>query len=535
MGDERLVMIEWEGRRRPRRDVILELHAAGVVTAEIARRLGVRYQIVYTTVQGSPMSDPRPPEPARSDPLDIGPVDGLLLGCVKSKDDRARPAKDLYTSELFRRRRLYAEASGRPWWIVSAEYGLVQPDEVIAPYDTLIGRRPLRERQRIAAQVADRLERELGPLRGRRLELHAGDEYYQAINPTLRQRGATVLRPLEGLSFGRQLAWYGKRLGLAPAPAQVHQHVRPTRPAPAARWEHQVTLGALGDGRGLGRRITELFQAGELDLSARIGAPPVGWDGMPEVVAVRLLAGLGADPVAIRRFLTFNAAMDRARDADRLATAATRLHRAAAWVFDPDEVAQRPLHELSDQLRAFRVSQRHGEDAFAWRLIAETLTNPDLAPETHAAIVNGRADARRLLAELDRTTSRGTPLFPLLRGPKIGPLWVRLLACPGGAEISSLEIVPVAVDAQVREVTENLGVTDTAGRDLEDVRELIQQTWAKDVAEHGAAGPDGLRDTPGALDPALWFYGKWGCTFCQRAGRKMPISPICAECRFGDA
>ena len=24
-----------------------------------------------------------------------------------------------------------------------------------------------------------------------------------------------------------------------------------------------------------------------------------------------------------------------------------------------------------------------------------------------------------------------------------------------------------------------------------------------------------------ALDPALWFYGKWGCTFCERAGRRL--------------
>ena len=38
--------------------------------------------------------------------------------------------------------------------------------------------------------------------------------------------------------------------------------------------------------------------------------------------------------------------------------------------------------------------------------------------------------------------------------------------------------------------------------------------------------------TPGALDPALWFYAKWGCTFCQHAGAKLPISAVCAGCRF---
>ena len=164
--------------------------------------------------------------------------------------------------------------------------------------------------------------------------------------------------------------------------------------------------------------------------------------------------------------------------------------------------------------------------------MAETLVDPQLAPEAQSAIYDGRADARRVLAELASETRSGTSLFPLLGGPKVGPLWVRLLAHPGGAEISSLDAVPVAVDVQVRKVTEYLGVTDTAGRDLEDVRALIQATWARDVAEHGADGPAGLRDTPGALDPALWFYAKWGCTFCERAGRRLPISPVCEECGF---
>jgi hypothetical protein len=124
---------------------------------------------------------------------------------------------------------------------------------------------------------------------------------------------------------------------------------------------------------------------------------------------------------------------------------------------------------------------------------------------------------------------------PAAWGPKVGPLWVRLLAYPGGAAISSLDRVPVSVDVQVRKVTEHLGVTEATGLNLEDVRATIQETWARDVAAHGAAGPEGLVDTPGALDPALWFYGKWGCTFCQRAGQRMPISSLCAECRFGDS
>ena len=31
-----------------------------------------------------------------------------------------------------------------------------------------------------------------------------------------------------------------------------------------------------------------------------------------------------------------------------------------------------------------------------------------------------------------------------------------------------------------------------------------------------------IANTAAALDPALWFFGKWGCTRCEQAGRLPP-------------
>jgi hypothetical protein len=39
----------------------------------------------------------------------------------------------------------------------------------------------------------------------------------------------------------------------------------------------------LGDGRGIGRRLTQLFMDGSLDLPGRPNHPTPGWDGMLEV------------------------------------------------------------------------------------------------------------------------------------------------------------------------------------------------------------------------------------------------------------
>jgi hypothetical protein len=311
---------------------------------------------------------------------------------------------------------------------------------------------------------------------------------------------------------------------------------RPGRPA--KRRERPVSRVA-GNGpmwaRGLSLEITRAFMEEELDLSERVGTPAAGWAGMPEMVVAERLRGSGARAADLRLLLTFTAAMDRAREADRLWFAAERLYRAEPWTFQPESVVSRGLVELSDALRSHGVSQRHGPDAAAWRMLAESLADPARSSTIRRAVIDGRGDAVELLACLRATSSAGTDLFPLLRGPKIGPMWVRMLAYPGGAEIASLEGLPVAVDVQVRKVTEYLGVTDTGRLELEEIRPFVQRAWAEDVARHGAAGPSVLEGTPAAVDPALWFWAKWGCTRCEAAGRRLPINAVCVKsCRFPD-
>ncbi len=78
-------------------------------------------------------------------------------------------------------------------------------------------------------------------------------------------------------------------------------------------------------------------------------------------------------------------------------------------------------------------------------------------------------------------------------------MWIRLLAYPGGAVISSLDAVPVAVDVQVQRVTEYLGATDTGSLSLDEARPEIQAVWKAAVDAHGAAGPGPLADTAAAL------------------------------------
>src|SRR5699024_2883574 len=59
----------------------------------------------------------------------------VLGGCVKGKLDRPARANDLYTSPYFRKMRAYAERLPGPWFILSAEHGLVHPEQRLAPYN----------------------------------------------------------------------------------------------------------------------------------------------------------------------------------------------------------------------------------------------------------------------------------------------------------------------------------------------------------------------------------------------------------------
>ena len=114
-----------------------------------------------------------------------------IVSCVKQKRTSAAPARDLYVSELFRGLRRFAEARADAWYILSAEHGLLHPDQVVAPYERTLNTMRKPERLAWAAQVI----------------LLAGARYRETIEPFLRGKGYEVLVPLQGMALGKQLQY----------------------------------------------------------------------------------------------------------------------------------------------------------------------------------------------------------------------------------------------------------------------------------------------------------------------------------------
>lgn len=189
--------------------------AAGTPLHRVGRGLYVLAESAgtLTSTPASPAepvtAPPADPEPAvhRTDTLDTE-LDVVLIGCVKTKGDAPAPARDLFTSPLFRRRRAFAEASGRPWFILSAKHALVEPDDVLAPYDVYLPDQSPEYRNAWGSWVVQRLAAIAGPLRGKVIEVHAGSAYVEPLREPLRAHGAELRAPLSGLSMGEQLNWY---------------------------------------------------------------------------------------------------------------------------------------------------------------------------------------------------------------------------------------------------------------------------------------------------------------------------------------
>lgn len=145
--------------------------------------------------------------------------DAVILGCVSKKRRGRAPAKDLYVSSMFQKRRRYAEASGLRWVIFSAEHGIVEPDTVLDWYDVALKNLAPAVRRAKGELAVGQLEQILGPLAGMTFEIHAGAPYREALTSPLAGRGASLVNPVGGLRFGEQLGWYD-RMAAAPDPSR---------------------------------------------------------------------------------------------------------------------------------------------------------------------------------------------------------------------------------------------------------------------------------------------------------------------------
>lgn len=128
-----------------------------------------------------------------------------LVSCVSMKVENASLAEDLYISDWFQKAKAYVHALGAEWLILSAEHGLVRPDQIIFPYDRTLTTMTANERNRWGYAVIKQLETlpKSAPL-----VILAGKHYRAPIEEWARDR---VTAPMAGMGIGEQKAWLTKQ------------------------------------------------------------------------------------------------------------------------------------------------------------------------------------------------------------------------------------------------------------------------------------------------------------------------------------
>ena len=126
----------------------------------------------------------------------------VLISCVKRKLDHAAPAKDLYTSPLFRLSWKYAQTRNPDKiFILSAKYHLLNSEKVVEPYDQTLNRMNSQDRKEWSAKVLKEL-RVNTDTKNDRFVLLAGRSYLRYIEDEIVHKE----EPLKGLSFGRRIS-----------------------------------------------------------------------------------------------------------------------------------------------------------------------------------------------------------------------------------------------------------------------------------------------------------------------------------------
>ena len=132
-----------------------------------------------------------------------------LVSCVGKKKSRPAWAEEFYTSSWFLKARADVESTGMPWFVRSAEHGLLSPGQRVSPYEKTLHRMALVDRRLWAQRVLRQLDA-AGVVDGRVVFL-AGQRYRAFLAPRLVAQGLEVEVPMEGLGIGQQLRWLTER------------------------------------------------------------------------------------------------------------------------------------------------------------------------------------------------------------------------------------------------------------------------------------------------------------------------------------
>ena len=239
-------------------------------------------------------------------------------------------------------------------------------------------------------------------------------------------------------------------------------------------------------------------------------------------------------------FLTFTVAIDYMRDAHSLWRSALIAldDPETSYLFDPARLARMTDDQVLASMEKHELIGRSGKrDAKFWRTIGTTLWG-EYRGDPRVFMADCDWDAPTILRRLrhDRHPAGSDTAydFPLLRGKKIGPLWLRIMRDNAEmTQIKNMDNVPLPVDVHTARATLTTGVIrGTYSGTLSGLFQPIRDAWSAAVRDLHAGSKSMIALD---IDAPLWTLSKYGCSpwrwddgICAGASR-CPVSDLCVK------
>lgn len=268
-------------------------------------------------------------------------------------------------------------------------------------------------------------------------------------------------------------------------------------------------------------------------LYEKFTAPGVGIFGSTAMPEDPLPEGVSRGSREHLLFITLTAAVDYQRDAHQLWQASRDAYRdpATRYLFSPEQLKEKPQTTIIGDLRKRGVSRRPRRDAWIWTTVAFSFLkkwNGDPRAFLDAHGYNAPVILEHLIEDTHARGGAPVPDFPYLRGPKIAPLWLRMLRDNVGIALRQMSLIPIPADVHIARATFSLGVIRGKARlPFPKVFSPVQSAW-KQAAE-------GTERIALDFDEPLWHLSKFGCrrrtaAMCPRA-RECPVAIYCVPGR----
>ena len=139
--------------------------------------------------------------------------EAFIISCTKKKIWDVNPnapkkvkAKDAYIGNLFKLAKELVTKLNASWWIISAKYGILAPNEEIENYNIHI------KQSKLTPEIIKKQLIEKGIVNYKRIIILASTKYCELIEKAAKELGISVKTPLKGLPLGKMLSKLKKML-----------------------------------------------------------------------------------------------------------------------------------------------------------------------------------------------------------------------------------------------------------------------------------------------------------------------------------